>query len=237
MQACAKYVQYQLPNEHSRVGFLLEAIQNSDAGLQAAMASIRTDDEPTGKRNNFEDAALYLLPYDPVAKKRAATNKRGAAYISGVAQDEDGDLSTTQSQKPGIGKTGVHFCYYTKDEYSKLTSEQKRELKEWRLSNPDTDNSKQSKKGKKKTQKKLKKMISKLVAKALNNHSESGPTKDTEEKSTDDTVAAMVEAAVQKKLATVTAASATVQPASQQVSLKSILKSAKNATKEVQFQN
>ena len=36
MQASADHVQYQLPNEHSRVGFLLEAIQCSDAGLQAA---------------------------------------------------------------------------------------------------------------------------------------------------------------------------------------------------------
>ena len=42
MQASAEHVQYQLPNEHSRVGFLLEAIQCSDPGLQAAMASIKT---------------------------------------------------------------------------------------------------------------------------------------------------------------------------------------------------
>ena len=46
MQASAEHVQYQLPNEHSRVGFLLEAIQCSDAGLQAAMASIKTDNGP-----------------------------------------------------------------------------------------------------------------------------------------------------------------------------------------------
>ena len=43
MQASAEHVQYQLPNEHSRVGFLLEAIQCSAPGLQAAMASIKTD--------------------------------------------------------------------------------------------------------------------------------------------------------------------------------------------------
>jgi hypothetical protein len=46
MQECAQHVQYQLPNEHSRVGFLLDAIQCSDAGLQAAMASVRTDNGP-----------------------------------------------------------------------------------------------------------------------------------------------------------------------------------------------
>ena len=43
MQASAEHVQYQLPNEHSRVEFLLEAIQCSEVGLQAALASIKTD--------------------------------------------------------------------------------------------------------------------------------------------------------------------------------------------------
>ena len=50
MQACAEHVQYQLPNEHSRVGFLLEAIQCSDPGLQAAMASIKNDNGLEGMR-------------------------------------------------------------------------------------------------------------------------------------------------------------------------------------------
>jgi hypothetical protein len=44
METCAEHVQYQLPNQHSRVGFLLYAIQNNNAGLQSAIASVRTDD-------------------------------------------------------------------------------------------------------------------------------------------------------------------------------------------------
>ena len=43
MSACAEHVQYQLPNECSRVGFLIDAIQCADAGLQATMASVKTD--------------------------------------------------------------------------------------------------------------------------------------------------------------------------------------------------
>jgi hypothetical protein len=39
MQAAAEHVTHQLPNEHSRVGCLLEAIQCNDAGMQAVMAS------------------------------------------------------------------------------------------------------------------------------------------------------------------------------------------------------
>jgi hypothetical protein len=61
MKACAEQVQYQLPNQHSRVSFLFDAIQNNDAGLQAAIASVRTDDGSTFKRNDFEAAATHLL--------------------------------------------------------------------------------------------------------------------------------------------------------------------------------
>jgi hypothetical protein len=234
MQACAEHVQYQLPNEHSRVGFLLDAIENSDAGLQAAMASIRTDDGPAGKRNNFEDAASYLLPYDPVAKKRSAGSKRGAAYISGVDLEEDEGTSTTQTSKPSIGKTGVHLRYHKPAEYMKLTSEQKLELKEWREKDPNAakDSKKRKKDKGKLAQKKLKKTISKLVAKAIN----AKPVNDdkataSEEQDVDTAISAMVEAAVAKKLATVSSTTTTTPPATQQVSLKSILMKAKNAAR------
>ena len=69
MSACAEHVQYQLPNEHSHVGFLIDAIQCADAGLQAAMASVKTENGPNGLRSNFERAVSHLLPYNPVAKK------------------------------------------------------------------------------------------------------------------------------------------------------------------------
>ena len=41
MEASEEHAQYQLPNEHSIVGFLLEAFQCSDPGLQAAMQASR----------------------------------------------------------------------------------------------------------------------------------------------------------------------------------------------------
>ena len=72
MQQCAEHVSFQLPNEHTRVGYLLEGIQSMDPGLQAAMASVKMDDGPDGMRNDFEAAAAHLLPYDPVAMKKAA---------------------------------------------------------------------------------------------------------------------------------------------------------------------
>ena len=136
MQQCAEHVQYQLPNEHSRVGFLLEAIQCSDAGLQAAMASVKTDNGPNGMRNDFEAAAAHLLPYDPVAKKRSSATKRDHSVISDV-QGEVNVSGVDGKTKASIGKSGVHLRWHTKKEYSKLTGPQKKELYEWREANPD----------------------------------------------------------------------------------------------------
>ena len=46
MQQCAEHMEYQLPNSHTRVSYLLDGIQCLDAGLQVTMASVRTDDGP-----------------------------------------------------------------------------------------------------------------------------------------------------------------------------------------------
>ena len=107
MVQCAEHVQFQLPNEYTRVGYLLDAIECSDAPLQAAMALVRNDTAATGKRNDFESAAAFLLPHDPVAKKRQT--KRPHADIASVE---------TTKMKSGIGSTGVEFRYHTYAEYS-----------------------------------------------------------------------------------------------------------------------
>ena len=49
MQSCTQHVQYQLPNEHSRVGYLLDGLENNDAGLQAAIANIE-DEKRTDRK-------------------------------------------------------------------------------------------------------------------------------------------------------------------------------------------
>ena len=69
MQQCSEDMECQLPNEHTRVSYLLEGIQCPDPGLQAAVVSIRTDNGPDSMRNNFEETAAHILPFDPVSKK------------------------------------------------------------------------------------------------------------------------------------------------------------------------
>ena len=75
MKQCAEHIAYQLPSELTRVGYLLEGIQCSDPGLQAAMASVQMDDGVNRMNSDFEKAAAHLLAYDPVARKRTAGTK------------------------------------------------------------------------------------------------------------------------------------------------------------------
>ena len=125
MQQCAVHVEFQLPNEDSRVGYFCDAIETTNASLQAAMALIRNDDNPVvGKRSNFEATSTCLLPHDPVAKKRTNNPARHrGAEISSIDSSQ---------MKSGVGTSGVYLRYHKRDEYLKLTAEQKKELHEWR---------------------------------------------------------------------------------------------------------
>jgi hypothetical protein len=69
MQAAAGQVTIQLPNEDSRVGYLLDAILCNDAGLQAAMATIKTDETADGLRNDFEASTSATLRPGPEEEK------------------------------------------------------------------------------------------------------------------------------------------------------------------------
>ena len=71
MVQCAEHVSYQLPNGHSRVGYLLTAIKCPDPELQAAIAMVKQDAAVGGMRSDFERAVAHLLPCCPVARKKA----------------------------------------------------------------------------------------------------------------------------------------------------------------------
>jgi hypothetical protein len=225
MAACAEQVQYQLPNEHSRVGFLLEGIQCADPGLQAAMASVKTDNGPNGLRNDFEATAAHLLPYDPVAKKRTAGSKHGAATISSLDTD-DANVGSVQLKK-SIGRTGVHLRYYKVDEYRKLTPEQKEELREWRKNNPVNSKVKKDK-PKGKEAKKIKSQVASLVSKQVEAQLKKMVDEEDSKTEYDEAViSSMIEEALNKKVSATV--STTTSPATKKVTLKSILKKAKNS--------
>ena len=131
MQAAAEHDVYQLPNAYIRVGYLLDTIQCNAAGLQAAMASIKTEQGANGMRNDFELAAIKLLPYDRVQKKRTEQvtgGKRGAADITNTTADETSDVNDFGTKK-GIRKSGVHLRYHNFQDYKRLSEEQRYKLR------------------------------------------------------------------------------------------------------------
>ena len=137
LQQCAEHIAYQLPNERTRVTYLLDNIQCADATLQAAIAAVRQDKGPNGMMNDFEAAVAYLLPSDPVARKRASATgtKRDQSQISDSTGEEKRDtaeVSAATGAKPSRGKTGVEFRFYKLKEYQQLTKAQKDELREYR---------------------------------------------------------------------------------------------------------
>ena len=122
LQEAAEHVNFQLPTEHSRVGYLINNIENPDPDLRAALAQIRID--TNGMRDNFDLAVEALLPVDPYLKHNKG--KKKGAQVSALKGQQD-------------SKTGVDLRWHTKAEYKKLTREQRMELSEWQKSKSGKD--------------------------------------------------------------------------------------------------
>ena len=120
LEEASLHVNFQLPTNHSRVGYLLDNITCQDADLRAALASIRVN--INNMRDDFDSAVAFLLPVCPYAKYKANQRKN-------APQAEIFDVTLK-----GRGKSGVDFRWYKPDEYSKLNKAQKRELWEWQQS-------------------------------------------------------------------------------------------------------
>ena len=114
-------------NASSKVKYLIDNIENSNANLKAAIGMIRAN--YNGLKTDFEGSIRLLLPVDPFKARggRSLNGKRNYADVGSLNADSD-----TVSKSFGTGKTGVEFCHYTTKGYKKLSSEQKDELCLWR---------------------------------------------------------------------------------------------------------
>ena len=170
MQECAEHVPFQLPNAHTRVGYLLEGIKCSDADLLASIALVKNDDGTNGKRSDFEATAAFIIPNCPVAKRKQQ-NKRAYGSISATDGDGEGtgnaSVSATSGIRSGIGKTGVEFRFYKKKEYDQLSKEQKNELREYRDKQGETPKKNDTTKQPQNGGKKQKQMIAAAVKKEI----------------------------------------------------------------------
>ena len=125
MTAYKQHVDYQLLNEHTRVGYLFDSIKNSDTIFQVEMSSIQNNKSATGMRNNYEAAVAHLLLMDPVANRREEGTKQGTVKILDTAAEVYSFIP-----KHEIGKTGSCLRYHTYDKYEKLNKDQQEELQE-----------------------------------------------------------------------------------------------------------
>ena len=120
----SQYVDFQLPSEHTRVTYLLDAITHMDPDLRTAIGSIRINTD--NMRDNFELSVSCLLPVDPYSKHKEKSPK--------PAQIADVTLKNKSASK-----TGVDLRWHTPEEYKKLSKEQRSELYEWQRSKAGRD--------------------------------------------------------------------------------------------------
>ena len=108
----AQNVQFQVPDKHMRVGYLLNNIEHQDSDLRAAISQIRTNVQ--GTWDDFERLVAILLPVDPFTK--APANKPKVGF----------EISSTEATRYGRGKeTNVDLRWHKRNEFVKLTAEAK----------------------------------------------------------------------------------------------------------------
>ena len=131
MVRAKQHVEYEEPNEHTRVGRLIKSITSRDPAIVSALIHIQGS--PT-LREDFEEAADFLLLTAP-----SNTSNNNNHRMSAVRGD-GGDNGNSNGVKKSPN-TGVELRYYTKKEYSKLSHEQRKELAPLR-ENKGSDNDK-----------------------------------------------------------------------------------------------
>ena len=61
LQRCADHIALEIPNERTRVGYLLDNLKECpDKDVTAAIAAIQLDNSAGGMRNDFERAVAFL---------------------------------------------------------------------------------------------------------------------------------------------------------------------------------
>ena len=111
------HVFHQLPNDRTRVGYLIDSITTTDVNVVAALASICMDD--IGRREDFEKALIFLAQICPITTKKGGG--KPTAKIGAVGA----------KLNSGFGSTGVELRYYKNAEFMALTPEQRAEVSEY----------------------------------------------------------------------------------------------------------
>ena len=125
---CSSHINYQVMTEPTKVESMLKHVSEcKDPNFLAGVASVKQSSDPdTGLSTDFERAVACLTKFCPVADSAMKSHKRRKTTAN------IGSMTAANGQgnglKCGIGKSGVHLRWYTKEEYSQLTNPQKDEL-------------------------------------------------------------------------------------------------------------
>ena len=96
-----------MPDEHTRVSYLLDDVDHQNADLRAVIAQIRNNAQ--GTRNDFEKSVPILLPFDPFIK--TAANKPKVGF----------EIYSTEDTRYERGKgTNVDLRWYRREDFAKL---------------------------------------------------------------------------------------------------------------------
>ena len=184
LKQIAEHTHYQLPDVRRQVERFVTNIKCSDPELMAAVAQVKADKRPDGPLYNFEQCVAALLPSCPVAKrmKKNGTVKTQhvPAHIAAFATEDNNQGKKKGGGKYETGTSGVVFRHYDKEEYARLSNEQKNELRLWRKKGNNTppnnssnkrsnENSDSNPKPKKITRKQMKSMVSEVMAQYKSN--------------------------------------------------------------------
>ena len=110
LERASQHITYSPPNEMSRVRYLLNSIQTSDATFCAAKTTIMAD--PV-KKNDFEMAADFILITAPQPKPYTDKSHNVSALGTGKRNTKKGKIRTGP-------KTGVELRFYQKKEWNNL---------------------------------------------------------------------------------------------------------------------
>lgn len=112
-----------IPNDQSKIQYLLQSIKCDDVGLKSRMEIVQSSQ---AMNNSFDQTAQYLSETYPVF---LCSIKQGGGR-SGSNKSKNATTSQL-NLKQGVGKTGVEFQWYPRDDYQNLSKEQKDELGNW----------------------------------------------------------------------------------------------------------
>jgi len=139
LERCSVHITaVEVPSEQARVEYLLKGVSEcNDIQFKSMVATIQAqEDQDDGAYASFERTAALLLKVCPVARKSGGKRVR---FGQGAEVDSAEVKSLANQIKKGP-KTGVDIRYYRPNEYKKLSTAERAELKECKkknsLSNP-----------------------------------------------------------------------------------------------------